>query len=82
VSEGEKDSVRLSAPLLNLIQGPMTPQGPLRGIWTSIFHGIEIEYDLVYCSVLVPIPLLTLVSRLTKNVVLGVENGCLGVEGG
>ena len=33
VSEGEKDSVRLSAPLLILIQGPMTPQGPLRGIW-------------------------------------------------
>ena len=33
VSEGEKDSVRLSAPLLNLIQGPMTPQGPLKGIW-------------------------------------------------
>ena len=35
VSEGEKDSVRLSAPLLILIQGPMTPQGPLRGIWTA-----------------------------------------------
>ena len=35
VSEGEKDSVRLSAPLLILIQGPMTPQGPLRGIWRS-----------------------------------------------
>ena len=33
VSEGEKDSVRLSVPLLNLIQGLMTPQGPLRGIW-------------------------------------------------
>ena len=33
VSEGEKDSVRLSAPLLNLIQGHTTPQGPLEGIW-------------------------------------------------
>ena len=33
MSEGEKDSVRLSAPLLNLIQGHTTPQGPLEGIW-------------------------------------------------
>ena len=30
VSEGEKDSVRLSAPLLNSIQGRTTPQGPLK----------------------------------------------------
>ena len=40
VSEGEKDSVRLSAPLLNLIQGRTTPQGPLKGIWRAPQHSI------------------------------------------